>query len=286
MSARPRRSLLFMPGTNARAMEKARGLDVDGIILDMEDAVAPDRKAEARAVISEALAQGGFGKRETIVRVNGADTAWMQDDLQALSANSPDAILIPKIYGPQELARLEKAMGALDFPERVAIWAMMETPAAILNAQAIAAAGGRLSSLVVGTNDLSSDLRAPLASGRKALQTALSICVLAARAHRLSVIDGVYTDLEDTAGFAAECAQGRALGFDGKTLVHPGQIEAANKAFGPSENEIVEARRIIAAFEEAQAGGQAVTIVDGKMIEALHVAAARQLLDMALAVAG
>jgi citrate lyase subunit beta/citryl-CoA lyase len=286
--ARPRRSLLFMPGSNQRAMEKARGLDADGLVLDLEDSVPPERKDEARRLVTAALADGGFGQREVVVRVNGADTAWIADDLAALRANPPDAILIPKIYDAGDLTRLGQAMDDLGFPGEVAIWAMMETPAAILNAQAIASTtksdGARLQCLVMGVNDLASDLHAQLLPGRASMLTSLGICLLAARAAGVAILDSVFADLKDASGLAEECRQGRELGFDGKTLIHPGQIAAANEAFGPSADEIAEAGRIIAAFEAARAEGKAVTTLDGRMIEELHAAAARQLLALQQAI--
>ncbi len=284
--SRPRRSLLFMPGTNQRAVAKARGLDADGIILDMEDSVAPERKGEARELVAAALAEGGFGEREVVVRVNGLDTAWIEDDLQALLTNPPDAVLIPKIYGPGDLTRLEKAMDELGVPKEVSVWAMMETPAAILGAREIAAIGGRLACLVMGTNDLARDLNARLLPGRASMRASLSLCLLAARAAGISILDSVYGDLGDAAGFLAECRQGRELGFDGKTLIHPDQIATANEIFGPSADEVSEAKEIIAAFEAAAAEGKAVTTLDGKMIEELHAAAARRTLDMATAISG
>lgn len=283
---RPRRSLLFMPGTNQRAMEKARGLDADGIILDLEDSVAPDNKNDARTMAAATLAEGGFGARERVIRVNGLGSAWMEGDLRALLATPPDAILVPKIYGPEDITALEKVMDDLGFPADVSVWAMMETPAAILSAQAIAATGGRLQCLVLGTNDLAKDLQAQLQPGRASMLGSFSLCLLAARAAGLAIIDGVFTDLGDAAGFAAECQQGRELGFDGKTLIHPKQIAVANEIFGPTGEEIAEARDILAAFEAAEAEGRAVTTLDGKMIEELHAAAARRTLDMAEIISG
>ena len=284
-SIRSRRSLLFMPGTNERAIAKARGLDADGIILDMEDSVPPDKKESARSSVAAGLAKGGFGDREIVVRVNGVDTSWMMDDLKVLTANPPDAVLIPKIYATEDLMRLGAAMGDLGFPSEVAIWAMMETPAAILNAQSIAALSGRLTCLVMGTNDLAKDLNAQLLPGRAGVLASLSICLLAARAAGIAILDGVYSDLSDEAGLAAECRQGRELGFDGKTIIHPGQIAVANEIFGPSADEIAQAARIIEAFEAAQADGKAVTTLDRRMIEELHVTTARQMLDMASRIA-
>ena len=280
-SPRPRRSMLFMPGTKQRGMAKARGLDADGIILDMEDSVAPGRKSEARELVGAALAEGGFDEREVIVRVNGVGTAWIEDDLSALCAHPPDAVLIPKIYGSEDLIRLEKAMDDLGFPRAISVWAMMETPAAILKAQAIASTGGRLACLVMGTNDLARDLNARLLPGRASMLTSLSLCLLAARAAGINILDSVYGDLSDAAGLVSECRQGRELGFDGKTLVHPDQIVTANEIFGPSVDEVSEAKEIIAAFEAAEAEGKAVTTLRGKMIEELHATAARRTLDIA-----
>jgi citrate lyase subunit beta/citryl-CoA lyase len=274
-----------MPGSNPRALEKGRALPADALILDLEDAVAPDAKESARENILAALAEGGYGKREIIVRVNGLDSPWGEADVAALSASSADAILLPKVDGAAQVAALERLMAAAGAPEEMTIQAMMETPLGILNAKEIAAASPRLSCLVLGTSDLVKDLRAAHTAGRLPVLTSLSLCVLAARAFGKAVLDGVHLDLSDEAGFAAACRQGRELGFDGKTLIHPKTIAAANEAFAPSEAEIAWAQKIIAAHAEASAKGQGVVVVEGKLIENLHVESAQRLLALKRAIA-
>jgi citrate lyase subunit beta/citryl-CoA lyase len=269
---RPRRSALYMPGANARAMEKARTLDCDVVILDIEDAVAPDAKEAARRQTAAAVAAGGFGRREVVIRVNGAGTPWGAADLAMASASACDAVLLPKV---------EAAPTA---PLGKPLWCMVETPLGVLRAEAIAAAPS-VECLVMGTSDLTSDLRARHTPDRLAMLASLSLCVLAARAHGCAVLDGVHLALDDEAGFARACAQGRDLGFDGKTLIHPKQIEAANAAFGPSEAEAAQARRIIAAYEEAERQGKGVVVLDGRLVENLHVAEARRTLALAEATA-
>ena len=273
MAIRPRRSLLYMPGSNARAMEKARELPADGVILDLEDAVAPDAKAKARELIIAALKQGGFGRHEVIVRINGLDTPWWQDDLAVAAAN-PDAILVPKVSGPEPLREVAKHLVGVRAEARVGIWAMMETPLAMLNARDIAAvardAGSRLAGFVMGTNDLAKDTRARLLPGRAPMLPWLMTCIAAARAYSIDIVDGVYNELGNAEGFAAECRQARDLGFDGKTLIHPQQIGPCNEAFSPTADEVAWARKIIGAFELPENVSKGVIQVDGRMVERLH----------------
>ncbi len=283
-TARPRRSVLYMPGSNPRALEKGRGLPADALILDLEDAVAPDAKEEARHNILAALAQGGYGKREIAVRVNGLDTPWGEADIAAMAKSGADAILLPKVDGPGQVLDLEQRLVDAGAPESMTLQVMMETPQGILNAAAIAAASPRLSCLVLGTSDLVKDLRAAHTPERLPVLTSLSLCVLAARANGKAVVDGVHLDLSDDAGFEAACRQGRELGFDGKTLIHPKTIEAANRLFAPGEEEIAWSEKIIAAHAEASAQGQGVVVVEGKLIENLHVENARRLIGLKAAI--
>lgn len=281
---RPRRTVLYMPGSNARALEKARSLPADAVILDLEDAVAPAVKQEARALVCDA-ARLGFGGREVAIRVNGIATIWGGDDLVAVASSGADAALLPKVDGPETIAAALAILDGAGAPRSLALWCMMETPIAILRAGEIADASERVSCLVAGTSDLTKDLGARHVPDREPLLASLSICVLAARAHGLAVIDGVFLDLEDEAGFEAQCRQGRDLGFDGKTVIHPRQIAAANRIFGPGAEDVEHARRIIAAFAAAEAEGKAVVVVDGALVENLHVEAARKLIAMADAIA-
>lgn len=278
---RPRRSVLYMPGANARALQKAKDLPADGLILDLEDAVAPNAKPVARAQVCAAVEAGGYGWRELVIRVNGLDTPWGLDDVKAASATSADAILLPKVESAAMVERLDKALRDNGARADMAIWCMIETPLGILRAAEIAAALPRMRVLVMGTSDLTKDLQARHRPDRLPMITALSLCLLAARAHGRVILDGVRLDLDDTAGFDAACQQGVDLGFDGKTLIHPKQIDPCNKIFAPGENEIAEARKIVAAFETAEAAGQGVVLVDGKLIENLHVEAARRTLSFA-----
>lgn len=275
---RPYRSVLYIPGSKERALEKARELPADAIIFDLEDAVAAEEKPAARALLASVLAAQDYGGRARIVRVNGLDTPWGRDDIAAFAGAEIDALLIPKVGSAADL----DAVAALA-PER-ALWAMMETPAAMLNAAGIAA-HPRLAGMVMGTNDLAKDLGARFRPDRLPLLTGLGLCLIAAKAHGRIIVDGVYNAFRDAAGLAAECAQGRDMGFDGKTLIHPAQIEIANAAFAPSEAEIDLARRQIAAFAAAEAAGQGVAVVDGRIVETLHVATARQTLARAEAIA-
>ncbi|HEU0215240.1 MAG TPA: CoA ester lyase [Stellaceae bacterium] len=281
---RPRRSLLFMPGANVRALEKARELPADGLIFDLEDAVAPDAKPAARDAVGASLARGGYGQRELALRVNALDTEWAADDLRAAARMPLDAVLLPKV---ETAGRVHETIAVLDragAPAGLAIWCMIETPRGVLAAAEIAAAP-RVAALVMGTSDLTKDLGALTLPDRLPLLTSLQLVLLAARAHGLTALDGVHLDLADEAGFAAVCAQGRAFGFDGKTLIHPKQIAPANAAFAPSADEVAQARKIIAAHEAALAVGKGIVVVDGRLVENLHVDAARRSLALADAIA-
>ncbi len=279
---RPRRSVLYMPGSRARALEKARTLPADALILDLEDAVTPDEKENARALVVEALAAGGYGARELIVRINGLDTPWGAADLAAAAKAGPDAILIPKVESPEMIEAVAAGMGAA--PARTAIWAMMETPKGVLNAAAIAGAHPRLAGFVMGTNDLVKELRASHAPGRAPVAVSLGLCLLAARAEGLVALDGVCNAFRDDALLRAECEDGRALGFDGKTLIHPGQIAIANEIFGPSAEALAEAEAQLAAHEAVVAEGGGVAVVNGRIVENLHVETAKRLLAEAEAI--
>jgi citrate lyase subunit beta/citryl-CoA lyase len=281
---RPRRSLLYMPGANSRALAKGRELPVDGLIFDLEDAVAPDAKEDARAAIAGALAEGGYGGCELVLRVNPLDSPWGEADLTAAAGLPIDAVLLPKVESAESVRRSVACLDSQDAPAERTVWCMLETPLGILNAREIAQAP-RVAALVMGTSDLSADLHALEAADRLPLLTSLQLVVLAARACRLAALDGVHLDLADDDGFAAACRQGRALGFDGKTLIHPKQIAAANATFAPSVEEAAAAHRIIAAHREAVAAGRGVTVVGGRLIENLHVAAAERTLALAAAIA-
>jgi (3S)-malyl-CoA thioesterase len=274
---RPFRSVLYIPGSKERALDKARTLPVDAIIFDLEDAVTGEEKENARALLGEVLAGGGFGNRFRIVRINGLDTQWGRDDAEAVQAMGADAVLLPKVNGPEDVDALAAITGGMD------IWAMMETPRGVLNAPAIAA-HPRVRGMVMGTNDLAKELQTRFRADRQPLLTSLGLCLLAARAEGLVIVDGVYNAFRDDEGLAMECAQGREMGFDGKTLIHPAQVGVANAAFAPSEAEIDLARRQIAAFEEVMRAGQGVAVVDGRIVENLHVASARELLAMSEAI--
>ena len=277
---RPRRSVLYMPGSNARALEKARGLAADGLILDLEDAVAPDAKDEARRQVCAALAAGGYGRRELLVRVNGLATPWGHADVAAAAASGADAVLIPKVESADTVRQVEAIMDSAGAPAGMAIWCMMETPMGILKAAEIAQATPRLGGFVMGTSDLAKDLHCAHTPLRLPMLTALSLCLLAARAHGLAIVDGVHLDLEDSAGFEESCVQGLDLGFDGKTLIHPKTIEAANRVFAPSGSQVEWSRRIIAAHAQATAEGKGVVVVDGKLVENLHVENAKRLVAL------
>ncbi|MGC8468643.1 MAG: HpcH/HpaI aldolase/citrate lyase family protein [Acetobacteraceae bacterium] len=283
--ARPRRSVLYMPGSNARALEKARSLPADALILDLEDAVAPDAKEAARAQVLAAVAAGGYGPRELAIRVNALATPWGHADLIAAATAGADAVLLPKVESAQSVREAAAVLEAAGAPPGLALWCMMETPRGVLQAAAIAAAHPRLAVLVMGTSDLAKDLHAHHTPLRLPLVTGLGLCLLAARAEGLAIVDGVHLDLADEEGFAAACRQGLELGFDGKTLIHPRTIETANRIFAPGEAEIAQARRIIAAHAEAAAAGQGVVVLDGRLIENLHVAEARRKVALAEAIA-
>ncbi len=289
MTIRPRRSVLYLPGSNARALAKARSLPADALILDLEDAVAPEAKEAARAQVCAAVAAGVYSGREVVIRVNALDTAWGKADLEAAAAAGPDAVLIPKPGSGADIERATQALTRAGAPERTRLWAMIETPAAILNLAEIAAAarwpGARLGCLVMGTNDLVKETRAELSGDRLQALYWLSAAVTAARAYGLDVLDGVYNNFKDVEGFRRECAQGRALGFDGKTLIHPDQVAVANEVFAPPEAEVAFARRIIAAFDEPQNRGKGVITVDGRMVELLHAETARRTVAIAEAIA-
>ena len=278
---RPRRSVLYMPGANTRALEKARGLAADALILDLEDAVAPDAKPAARANIAAAIAAGGYGKRELVLRVNALGTPWGYEDLAAASRMRLDAVLLPKVESADGVRQAEAVLAAAGAPPDLALWCMMETPLGMLHAEEIAGSSPRVACLVMGTSDLAKDLHARHTRERLPMLTALGLCLLAARAFRLAVLDGVHLDLADDEGFPASCRQGRELGFDGKTLIHPKQIEAANAAFAPDAGEVEWSRRIIAAHEEAERAGKGIVLVDGKLIENLHVEDARRIVTLA-----
>src|SRR5579872_2958894 len=290
MTVRPRRSVLYMPGSNARAIEKARTLPVDGVILDLEDAVAPEAKETARKQVTEAVKAGGFGRRETIIRVNGIDTPWHADDLSAAAHAGPDAILVPKISSPDSLEMIGRRLLDMGTNHKTRVWAMIETPLAIFNILSIAAAARdsetRLSGFVMGTNDLAKDTRARLVPGRAPMLPWLSMCVAAARTHGIDILDGVYNDIGNADGFIKECAQGVEFGFDGKTLIHPNQIEPCNKAFSPSSAEIEQARKMIAAFDLPENKGKGVVSIDGRMVERLHADMARRTVAIADTIAG
>jgi len=272
---RPRRSVLYMPGSNERALEKAKTIPCDGLILDLEDAVAPDAKTAARDAVCEAAASGEYGAREVTIRVNGADTEWHADDLKAACAAGPDAIVVPKVDSADAVRALVDAMTEHGAAEHTMLWAMVETPHAMLHAHEIAEASERLTVLVMGTNDLAKELYAEHVPGRAPLLTGLGLALLAARANGKAILDGVYNDVKDTDGFLAECRQGREMGFDGKTLIHPGQVEGANDAFAPSKQAVDDARGILEAWE---AGGTGVVTYNGRMIENLHVESAKRTL--------
>lgn len=272
---RPRRSVLFTPGSNARAMEKARGLDCDVLVLDLEDGVAPEAKDAARQAVLAAVSAKSFGSKEVAIRINGFETAWAHADLEAVAKAKPDAVLLPKVSGPAEIGQAHRAL-----PAAIAVWAMIESAKAVLHLDAIAAGGPAC--LILGSNDLAKDIRARPLRTRENLWTAMSLLVLAARAHGLCAIDDTYNVIADETGLAAACEQGRAFGFDGKSLIHPGQIEIANRAFSPGADEIAQARRVLAAF--ADNPGKSVLALDGRMVEKLHAEEAARLVALAEAI--
>ncbi len=288
MTVRPRRSVLYMPGSNARALEKGRDLPADGLILDLEDAVAPEAKLQARDAVVRAL-RHGFGEREVLVRINGLDTRWWVEDINAVAAVRPDGVLVPKVSSPRQLQDLAARLVDMGTDPHVRVWAMMETPLAMLNVRDIAAAAldseTRLAGFVMGTNDLAKDTRAHLVSGRAPMVPWLMNCVAAARAYGLDILDGVFNDIGDADGFAAECRQARDFGFDGKTLIHPRQIAPCNAAFSPSPEEVETARKILAAFDLPENENKGVLQVDGRMVERLHAEMARRTVAIADAIA-
>jgi citrate lyase subunit beta/citryl-CoA lyase len=289
MTIRPRRSVLYMPGSNARAIEKARTLPADAVILDLEDSVAPDGKAAARAQVAEAVAAGGFGAREVVVRINGLDTEWWIEDLNAAAKAKPDAVLVPKVSSAQNLEDVADRLVDIGADHKIRIWAMMETPLAMLNAREIAAAATdvetRLAAFVMGTNDLAKDTRARITPGRAPMLPWLMNCVAAARTYGVDILDGVYNDLGNADGFARECAEARDMGFDGKTLIHPNQIGPCNAAFSPSADEVAQAKKIIAAFDLPENESKGVVQLDGRMVERLHADMARRTVAIAEAIA-
>ncbi|MCC0006105.1 MAG: CoA ester lyase [Methylobacteriaceae bacterium] len=289
MSLRPRRSCLYMPGSNARALEKSRTLAADALILDLEDAVAPDAKAMARNQVMETVKAGGFGRREVVIRVNGLTTPWGAEDMAAAAQVAPDAILVPKVSTPGDVMMAAKAMREAGAPETTRLWAMMETPLAMLNADSIARTAvdpaSRLSVFIMGTNDLAKETRARLTPGRPSMLAWLSTCVAAARAHKVEIIDGVYNDFSNEAGLRAECEQGRDFGMDGKTLIHPNQIGPCNEIFAPSTDEVAFARKIIDVFSQPANAAKGAIQIEGKMVELLHAEIARRTVAIADAIA-
>ena len=289
MTIRPRRSVLYMPGSNARALEKAKTLPADGVILDLEDSVAPDAKQAARAQVVDAVKAGGFGAREVFIRVNGVDTPWHADDLAAAAHAAPDAILVPKISNPEMLEMIGRRLLDMGTDHKTRVWAMIETPLAIFNILSIAAEAkdseSRLSGFVMGTNDLAKDTRARLVSGRAPMLGWLSTCIAAARIYGIDILDGVYNDIGNADGFAMECRQGVELVFDGKTLIHPSQIAPCNPIFSPSPEEVALARKMIAAFDLPENKSKGVVSIDGRMVERLHADMARRTVAIAEAIA-
>lgn len=286
---RPRRSLLFMPGSNERALEKTRTLSADGIILDLEDSVAPEAKAAAREAIAQAIAAGGFGRREVLIRVNALDSPWWIDDVAMAGKARPDGILVPKISSVDDLANVADRLSDTNTDMSIKVWAMIETARAVLHAEELARASRdsklRLAGFVFGPNDISRETRIRMLPGRAAMLPMITHCILAARMHGLEILDGPYGDIGNAAGFAEECAQGRDLGFDGKTLIHPSQIDACNQTFTPPPEEVAQARKIIAAFERPENAARGAIQLDGRMVERLHADMARRTIAMADAIA-
>ena len=289
MHIRPRRSVLYMPGANERALEKAKTLPANSLILDLEDSVAPEAKASARANVCAAVKAGGYGRRELVIRTNAIETAWGMDDLRAAVSVAPDAILVPKVSQPGDVVTVAKVLGAIGAEPRTRLWAMMETPSSVLNVREIAALGAdpanRLSCLVMGTNDLLKESRARALHNRIAVVPWLAMAIVAARAYGLDVLDGVYNDFRDEVGFREECENGRTLGMDGKTLIHPSQVAPCNEVFSPSEEEVAWARAIISAFAEPQNAAKGVITVEGRMVERLHLVQAKRTVSIAEAIA-
>src|SRR5580700_7208779 len=286
---RPRRSLLFMPGSNARALEKGRNLPADGLILDLEDSVAPDAKAKAREQIVAAVAAKGFGRREILIRTNSFDTPWWSDDVAMAGRAKPDGILVPKISSVDDLMKIGARLSEVGADPSIKVWAMIETARAVLHAEELAAASRdpktRLAGFVFGPNDISRETRIKMQPGRAAMIPMIIHCILATRAHGLEILDGPYSDFSNVDGFGQECAQGRDLGFDGKTLIHPGQIEACNAIFTPPPEQVAYARKIIAAFEQPENASRGAIRLDGQMVERLHADMARRTIAIADAIA-
>lgn len=280
-SHRPRRSVLYMPGSKERALEKAKTLAADGLILDLEDAVAPAEKDAAREQVKQAVLAGGYGRRELIIRVNGLDTPWGAADMEAACAAGPDAILIPKVNSAAQVEETEALMRKHGAPDKTQIWAMMETPRGMLHAEAIAASTPRLAAFIMGTNDLVAELGAAHTPMRLPVMTGLGLCLLAARAYGVACIDGVFNEFKNVDAFREACVQSKELGMDGRTLIHPAQVDPCNEVFAPSEEDISLARRQLHAYEEAIEKGEAVAVVDGKIVENLHVETARKVIAMA-----
>jgi citrate lyase subunit beta / citryl-CoA lyase len=285
MHIRPRRSALYIPGTNARALEKAKTLPCDAVILDLEDAVVPDAKAAARQQVMGAVAARGFGAREVIVRINGLDTAWWLDDLRAVAMAGPDGVLVPKVSKPTDLQAVAARLSGMAAGHGILLWAMIETPIAIINAAEIAAVcrdgETRLAGFVMGTNDLAKESRVRLMDGRAPMVSWLAAAVLAAHAYGIDILDGVYNGIHDVEGFRRECVQARDMGFDGKTLVHPSQIAPCNAAFSPTADEVNQARRIIAVFDRPENRSRGVVELDGRMVERMHADMARRTVAIA-----
>ncbi len=287
---RPRRSVLYMPGSKERALQKGKELQTDAIIFDLEDAVAPDMKDIARTQVQEALSAGGYGNRELVIRVNGLSTPWYKDDLKAAVNANPDAILVPKVSTSDDVKMIRDNLASLGAPKSIDLWAMMETPLAMLNAGQIAQSGPsdsyRLRAFVMGTNDLAKETRAVLKEGREPMLAWLSICIAAGRAFDIDIIDGVYNDFKNEQGFFQECEQGRDLGMDGKTLIHPSQLAPCNQVFSPTREAVEWAQKIIEAFEQPENQGKGAITVDGKMVELLHAEMAKRTVVIAKAIAG
>jgi citrate lyase subunit beta/citryl-CoA lyase len=284
MNLRPRRSVLYMPGSNARALEKAKTLSADSLVLDLEDAVSPDQKIAARGQVVAAVTAGGYGYREMVIRVNGLDTQWAEEDILAVAQAPVAAVCVPKVETAEQVLRVVELLEQGGADESVTVWAMIETPKGVVNVQAIAAAHPRLSLLMMGTSDLAKEMRIPHTPDRIGFIAALSECVLAARLNGLDALDGVHLDLHDETSLRLVCEQGRNLGFDGKTLIHPNQIAVTNEVFSPKADEVERAGRIITAFTQAEAEGKGVVVVDGKLVENLHVDEARRTLAIAEAI--
>jgi citrate lyase subunit beta / citryl-CoA lyase len=282
---RPRRSVLYMPGANDRALEKSRSLPADALILDLEDSVAPDAKVEARDKVVSIVKEGGYGRREVVIRPNALETVWGTADILAAASAAPDAILVPKVQHPGDIISAAKILKSVNAPEKTKLWAMMETPHAILHAAQIAAVGAdpenRLVCLVMGTNDLLKESRARALHDRFAVVPWLAMAVVAARGYNLDIIDGVYNDFKDEPGFRNECEHGRTLGMDGKTLIHPSQVGPCNEIFSPSDEEVQWSKKIIRAFDETENVNKGVITVDGKMVERLHLVQAKRTVAIA-----